>query len=45
VPYLRFRDTHLAHHHDPNLTDPYDDPESNFQDPAVWARTPGPARR
>ncbi len=37
-PYLRFRDTHLAHHNDPNLTDPYDDPESNFQDPAVWAR-------
>ena len=43
-PYLRFRDTHLAHHHDPNLTDPYDDPESNFQDPAVWARTPGPVK-
>jgi fatty acid desaturase len=37
-PYMRFRDTHLAHHHDPNLTDPYDDPESNYQDPAVWAR-------
>lgn len=36
-PYGRFRDTHLAHHYDPNLTDPYDDPESNFQDPAVWA--------
>lgn len=40
VPYGRFRDTHLQHHHDPNLTDPYDDPESNFQDPAVWARLP-----
>jgi len=39
VPYLRFKDLHLAHHHDPNLTDPYDDPESNFFDPAVWART------
>ncbi len=37
-PYMRFRDTHLAHHHDPILTDPYDDPESNYQDPAVWAR-------
>ena len=37
VPYVRFRDTHLAHHHDPILTDPYDDPESNFMDPAVWA--------
>jgi fatty acid desaturase len=40
IPYLRFKDTHLAHHHDPALTDPYDDPESNFLDPAVWARLP-----
>jgi fatty acid desaturase len=40
VPYLRFRDTHLAHHQDSLLTDPYDDPESNFLDPAVWARMP-----
>lgn len=38
VPYERFRDTHLQHHFDPALTDPYDDPESNYQDPAVWAR-------
>jgi fatty acid desaturase len=38
VPYRRFRDTHLAHHHDPILTDPYDDPESNYLDPAVWDR-------
>ncbi len=37
-PYIRFHDTHLAHHHDPVLTDPYDDPESNYQDPEVWAR-------
>jgi fatty acid desaturase len=40
VPYLRFKDTHLAHHHDSILTDPYDDPESNYLDPAVWARLP-----
>lgn len=40
VPYGRFRDTHLAHHHDPILTDPYDDPESNYFDPKVWARLP-----
>lgn len=40
VPYIRFRDTHLAHHHDEILTDPYDDPESNFLDPAVWATLP-----
>lgn len=44
VPYLRFRDLHLAHHHDPNLTDPYDDPESNYLDPAVWARLPRAAQ-
>ncbi len=44
APYRRFRDTHLAHHHDPDLTDPYDDPESNFHDPAVWQRLPGPLK-
>jgi fatty acid desaturase len=38
IPYLRFQDLHLAHHQDEVLTDPYDDPESNFLDPAVWAR-------
>jgi fatty acid desaturase len=36
-PYGRFRDLHLAHHRDETLTDPYDDPESNFLDPRVWA--------
>ena len=41
VPYGRFRVTHLAHHHDPLLTDPYDDPESNYMDPDVWMKTPG----
>lgn len=44
VPYGRFRDTHLAHHHDPVLTDPYDDPETNYLDPAAWARLPGVLR-
>lgn len=44
VPYGRFRDTHLAHHHDPILTDPYDDPESNYLDPAVWARLSRPVQ-
>ncbi len=41
VPLGRFRDTHLAHHNDAVLTDPYDDPESNYLDPAVWAGLPG----
>lgn len=40
VPYRRFRDLHLAHHLDAVLTDPYDDPESNYMDPAAWARLP-----
>jgi fatty acid desaturase len=44
IPYGRFRDTHLAHHRDANLTDPYDDPESNYLDPAVWAKLSRPAR-
>lgn len=39
APYLRFKDLHLQHHFDPALTDPYDDPESNYMDPAVWAKT------
>lgn len=44
VPYLRFKDLHLQHHFDPALTDPYDDPESNYLDPAVWARLSRPVR-
>ena len=44
IAYLRFKDTHLQHHFDPALTDPYDDPESNFLDPAVWARLSTPAK-
>ena len=40
VPYERYRDSHLAHHRNSRLTDPYDDPESNYLDPEVWARLP-----
>ncbi|MFD0917707.1 fatty acid desaturase [Pseudahrensia aquimaris] len=29
-PYRRYRDLHLKHHNDMNLTDPYEDPESYF---------------
>ena len=36
IPYHRFRETHLAHHTDSLLTDPYDDPESNYLDAADW---------
>lgn len=45
VPYRRFRDTHIAHHRDPLLTDPYDDPETNYLDPQVWSRLSRPVRR
>jgi len=40
IPYIRFRDSHLEHHQDSILTDPYDDPESNYQDPVVWQALP-----
>jgi len=33
-PYRRFRATHLAHHHDEWLTDPFEDPESYYK--ARW---------
>ncbi len=36
VPYLRFKDTHLDHHLDSRLTDPYDDPESNYLYAEDW---------
>ena len=36
IPYVRFRDLHLAHHRDSNLTDPFDDPESNYLEPSHW---------
>lgn len=39
-PYNRFRDLHLAHHRDSRLTDPYDDPESNYLDPGFWEGMP-----
>jgi fatty acid desaturase len=45
MPYERFRDLHLQHHFDPNLTDPLDDPESNFHAPDAWARLSWPAQK
>ena len=40
IPYQRFRDQHLAHHRDETLTDPYDDPESNFLSQRQWQNLP-----
>jgi fatty acid desaturase len=40
IPYRRFRDSHLAHHQDAVLTDPYDDPESNYLAERDWTSLP-----
>ena len=39
VPYRRFRETHLQHHNNVLLTDPYDDPESWYLSRHDWHRT------
>ncbi|QIO15941.1 fatty acid desaturase [Burkholderia thailandensis] len=39
-PYTLYRDTHLEHHRDEDLTAPGIDPESNYVPPAQWARLP-----
>ena len=44
VPYLRFKDLHLAQHRHELLIDPYDGPESNFMDPDLWQRLPKPVK-
>jgi fatty acid desaturase len=40
VPYLRFKGLHLDHHRDECLTDPHDDPKSNFLDLNIWSNLP-----
>jgi fatty acid desaturase len=40
IPFARFRDSHLAHHNDETLTDPYDDPETHYLDQAVFQNLP-----
>ena len=37
IPYDRFRRLHLTHHINDRLTDPIDDPESNYWTPEAWA--------
>ena len=43
VPFTRYKSFHIAHHRS-DLTDPEDDPESFYVDPALWQRA-GKARR
>lgn len=40
VPYARFKATHLRHHVNENIADPYDDPESWYVDRPIWQRKP-----
>lgn len=37
LPYSVYRSTHLAHHRDSSLTDPFDDPESYYWSEAGWS--------
>ncbi len=41
LPYGRYRDLHLQHHNDMNLTCPVCDPESYYLLPEKWADMPG----
>jgi fatty acid desaturase len=36
LPYSIYRATHLAHHRDENLTDPFEDPESYYWTASGW---------
>ena len=45
IPYVRYKATHLAHHHDEVITDPFDDPESNYLDARTWVKLPAVVRR
>ncbi len=44
LPFGHYRDTHLQHHRDPDLTDPMCDPESYYVTAATW-RASSPWRR
>jgi fatty acid desaturase len=41
LPYGRYRDTHLHHHNNQNLTDPEKDPESYYLLPDQWGSVVG----
>jgi len=44
IPYVRYKATHLAHHHDEVITDPFYDPESNYLDEGLWENLPRPVQ-
>ncbi len=37
LPFESYRRSHLVHHRDERLTDPFDDPETYYWTPAAWA--------
>ncbi len=41
IAFRRYKDTHLRHHNDTGLTDPYDDPESYYYAEYDYAKLPG----
>ena len=43
-PFRRFKTLHLRHHHDEQLTDPYDDPESYYLDGRQWDELSAPLK-
>ena len=43
-PFRRFKTLHLRHHHDEQLTDPYDDPESYYLDGRKWDEVSAPMK-
>src|SRR3546814_2210091 len=44
MPFRLYRETHLAHHNDAQLTDPLADPESYYLDARSWAAAGMPTR-
>jgi fatty acid desaturase len=44
LPFRSYRETHIRHHQDGNLTDPFEDPESYYWTSAGWHDL-GPAAR
>ncbi|MFD2207031.1 fatty acid desaturase [Kiloniella antarctica] len=40
VPYYRFKASHIKHHQNASISDPYEDPESGYQDLEIWQKRP-----
>jgi len=40
LPYFRFKASHIKHHQNASISDPYEDPESSYQDMAIWETRP-----